>query len=242
MTQHGHRGPVQQAQVGDLSICYQTYGDPDRPPLLLVSGLGCQMIEWDEDLCVQLAARGYRVIRYDNRGVGMSTKLDTLGEPDLSSLPPINGLFQPEKTLAPPYTLRDMAADGIGLLDVLGIDRAHVVGMSMGGLIVQHMAIHWPQRVLTAIPVMSSSGDPSLPPIAPEVLPLMVSDPPDLEAFVAHYVAWEQAISGPRYPRSPAYLERMARAIFPRGRHGPAKRASRRRCGSAQSGRKPCRA
>lgn len=211
------------AQVGDLCICYETFGDPSQPPMLLVAGLGCQMIEWDDALCEQLAAAGFWVIRYDNRDVGLSTKLDAFGIPDLQSLPTSDRFRQPQPHLSPPYTLRDMAADGIGLLDELGIASAHVVGISMGGMIVQHMAIHWPHRLRSMASIMSSSGDPSLPGVDARIQPLIQPDPIGMDAFVNYYVTWEQAIGGPHYPRSADYLRRMAQAIYLRGRHAPGK-------------------
>ena len=122
------------AKANGIQIEYETFGDPSGRPLLLIIGLGGQMIDWDDDLCKDLAERGHYVIRYDNRDVGLSTKFEEAGVPDLTDI--MGKLMQGEK-VKPPYTLGDMADDAIGLLDVLGIQKAHVCGMSMGGMIAQ---------------------------------------------------------------------------------------------------------
>src|ERR1700679_2190678 len=162
------------ALANGLEICYQTFGEDTDPPLLLIMGLGAQMILWDDEFCTQLAAHGYRVIRFDNRDIGKSSKID-MPPPDLAI-----ALFQrrPGETLAAPYLLRDMAADAIGLLDFLRIGRAHVVGASMGGMIAQELAIHWPQRVRTLTSIMSTTGDPALPPPNPEIFRFFLAPPP----------------------------------------------------------------
>ncbi len=123
--------------VGDVTLCYETFGDRDAPALLLVMGLGTQMLGWHEDLCGELAARGFYVIRYDNRDVGRSTHHHDVPPPSIREL-----LLRRPKRRA--YTLDDMADDGIGLLDALGIGAAHVVGASMGGMIAQLMAARHP--------------------------------------------------------------------------------------------------
>ncbi|MDQ6856030.1 MAG: alpha/beta fold hydrolase, partial [Candidatus Dormibacteraeota bacterium] len=129
------------AQVGDLELEYETFGDPSAAPLLLVMGLAYQMIEWDERVCQLIADRGFWVIRFDNRDVGLSSKMDHLGQADL--LAALSG--SPTSV----YTLDDMAEDAAGLLDALGVTAAHVVGVSMGGMIAQLLAIHHPDRVLS---------------------------------------------------------------------------------------------
>jgi pimeloyl-ACP methyl ester carboxylesterase len=120
---------VPRAHVNDLEIEYESFGDPAATPLLLVMGLAYQMIEWDDDFCKLIAARGFRVTRFDNRDSGLSSKLDDLGSPDLM------GLLR--HTADPPYTLDDMAGDAVGVLDAMGVGAAHVVGASMGGMIAQ---------------------------------------------------------------------------------------------------------
>jgi pimeloyl-ACP methyl ester carboxylesterase len=202
------------APANGLEICYQTFGEDADPPLLLIMGLGGQMILWDDEFCTQLAARGYRVIRFDNRDVGKSSKIDA-PPPDLA-----NALFQrrPGETLAAPYLLADMAADAIGLLDVLRIGRAHIVGASMGGMIAQEMAIHWPQRVRTLTSIMSSTGDPALPPPSPEVFRLFLEPPPrTVEEYVeANVVIWRAFRNG-GFPEEEAPARKRAVRAAARG-------------------------
>src|SRR3954469_2619794 len=126
--------PEQTARVGDLDIAYETFGDPADPAVLLVMGLATQMIAWHDDFCAELAERGFHVIRFDNRDVGRSTAMRDAPVPSLLQL-------ATRSRDAAAYTLSDMAADAVGLLDELGIARAHVVGASMGGMIAQTIAI-----------------------------------------------------------------------------------------------------
>jgi pimeloyl-ACP methyl ester carboxylesterase len=141
----------QLAAVGDVELCYETFGDPADPALLLVMGLGTQMIAWQDDFCRELAGRGFFVIRYDNRDVGRSTHFRDVKPPG-----PFELLVRRPKRLA--YTLEDLADDGIRLLDHLGIERAHVVGASMGGMIAQVMAGRHRDRVLSLTSIMSTTG------------------------------------------------------------------------------------
>ncbi|HEX9476095.1 MAG TPA: alpha/beta hydrolase [Candidatus Dormibacteraeota bacterium] len=135
------------ARANGIDIEYEEFGDPKAPPMLLVTGLGAQMISWDEGFCELLAARGFHVIRFDNRDSGLSTRLEAAGPPDMAAA--ISGDPQPA------YMLDDMAADAVGLLDALGIDAAHIVGASMGGFISQLIAINHPGRVLSLTSIMS---------------------------------------------------------------------------------------
>lgn len=128
------------AKVGDTEIVYDTFGDPSAQPMLLVMGLGAQMIRWDEAFCKALAAQGRWVIRFDNRDVGLSSKFDEAGIPDVMAL-------LQRQAVDVPYKLKDMASDAVGLLDSLGVKEADVVGVSMGGMIAQTMAVHYPDRV-----------------------------------------------------------------------------------------------
>src|SRR5918995_6753466 len=142
----------QSAHVGDgIDICFETFGDAGDPAMLLVMGLGTQMIGWPDAFCEQLAARGFFVVRYDNRDVGRSTHLTDRRPPTVKQL------LLRDKTCAP-YSLADMAGDGTGLLDHLGIERAHVTGASMGGMIAQTMAARHPGRVLSLASIMSNTG------------------------------------------------------------------------------------
>ncbi|WP_245565225.1 alpha/beta fold hydrolase [Nocardioides insulae] len=136
------------AKSGDLSLAYETFGDPGDPALLLIMGLGAQMIGWPEDLCRQLAQEGLHVIRFDNRDAGLSTHLHEAGRPDLRAVA--------KHEAQPPYTLTDMAADAIAVLDALGIEQAHIAGGSMGGMIAQEVAIEYPGRVLTLTSIFST--------------------------------------------------------------------------------------
>ena len=136
---------------GDIEICFETFGDPADPAVLLVMGLGTQMLGWHEDFCADLAGRGFHVIRYDNRDIGRSTILDSYPAPTVGQL------IRRDKRAAA-YTLAEMAADGVGLLDHLGIERAHLVGASMGGMVAQTIAARRPERVLSLVSIMSNTG------------------------------------------------------------------------------------
>ena len=146
------------AKANGIEICYDTTGDPSDPTVLLVMGLGGQLIQWDPELCGLIAERGYHVVRFDNRDVGLSTHLE--GGVD------VFGLFASEtggsEPPSVPYLLSDMANDAVCLLDNLGVDRAHVVGVSMGGMIAQTIALDHPSRVLTLTSIMSTTGDPDV--------------------------------------------------------------------------------
>ena len=153
---------MQQARLSDrVSIAYDTFGDPGDPPVLLVIGLGAQMIGWHEDFCALLAGRGRYVIRYDNRDCGLSSRFDDHPVNVGRFIAAVSGGDVAAARAMIPYTLNDMADDGLGLLTALGIERAHVVGSSMGGMIAQTMAIAHPDRVLTLTSIMSSTGEPA---------------------------------------------------------------------------------
>ena len=143
--------------VNSIQIEYETFGDPDSPALLLIMGLGGQLIGWDEKLCRQLAQNGHYVVRFDNRDAGLSTKIDKAGVPDLMK---ITEAMMRGEMINPPYTIEDMAADTIGLMDALGIEKAHICGMSMGGMIAQTIALNYPKRVLSLISIYSRTGTP----------------------------------------------------------------------------------
>ncbi len=143
--------PEAMARVGEPELCYETFGAPDDPPLLLVMGLGTQLLGWPDGFCAALAERGFHVIRYDNRDIGRSTHLRHVRPPTTLQL------LRRDRTAAS-YDLGDMAADGIGLLDALEIPAAHVVGASMGGMIAQLMAARFPDRVGSLASLMSNTG------------------------------------------------------------------------------------
>ena len=162
-----------QALANGIQLEYETFGSPEGRPLLLTMGLGGQMILWDEAFCEALADRGHYVVRYDNRDVGLSTKFEDAGAPDLVSM-----MLNPDAAPEPAYTLDDMAADGVGLLDALGLESAHICGASMGGMIVQTLALQHVGRVRSMTSIMSTTGSKELPPADPAVSARLVMDPP----------------------------------------------------------------
>lgn len=184
---------LQRSPVNGIELAWDSHGDETAEAILLIAGLGTQMVRWTPAFCRDLAARGFRVIRFDNRDVGASTHLVEAGVPDLAAL-------MAGRPLALPYSLQEMAADALGLLDHLGIDRAHVVGRSMGGMIAQVLASEHPQRVRSLTSIMASSGNPALPPPARQVMALLTApaaDPAlDLEGHVAQRLALARCIAG----------------------------------------------
>lgn len=203
-------------RANGIELAWDSFGDPDAPPLLLIMGLGAQMVAWDDAFCARLAeAGGHRVIRFDNRDIGHSTHLSHLGIPDIQAL-----MLQAMagKPLAVPYTLRDMADDCIGLLDALGIDRAHIVGASMGGAIGQEMAIHHPQRMRSFTSIMSTTGNPALPPPTPEAMAVLFSPTPlSFDAYLPHYKKILHVLRGPDFPLDEARDAERAQLIYLRG-------------------------
>lgn len=197
------------AKANGIEIVYDTFGDPSATPMLLIMGLAAQMIAWDDKFCAQLAARGYWVIRFDNRDIGLSTKFPQLGRPNLAALLLGQALGKP---IQAPYTLRDMAEDAVGLMDALGVEAAHVVGASMGGAIAQLLAIHYPARLRTLTSIMSTTGDRGLPPPRPEALALLLTPAPtDQAAYFESYARTWRVLRGPGYPLDEARdLERAA--------------------------------
>ena len=162
-----------QALANGIQLEYETFGSQEGRPLLLTMGLGAQMILWDDAFCGALADRGHYVVRYDNRDVGLSTKFEDAGTPDLIPM-----MLDPGSAPAPAYTVDDMADDGVGLLDALGLESAHICGASMGGMIVQTMALRHRERVRSMTSIMSTTGNKELPPADPAVAGRLVMDPP----------------------------------------------------------------
>ena len=192
------RGSERFAGANGLTLCYETFGDPADPPLLLIMGMGAQMVGWDDEFCLQLAQRGYWVVRFDNRDAGRSTRLDHAGTPDVVSAMTRAWLRVPVQA---PYLLRDMANDVVGLMDALGIRRAHLVGASMGGTIGQEMALHHRDRVLSLTSIMSTTGDPDLPHPKPWAVSAVFRPTPlELEAYVEHYVRTWRVLRGGLFP------------------------------------------
>src|ERR1017187_7257059 len=200
------------AQTNGVELEYDTFGDPSATPLLLVMGLAYQMIEWDERVCRLLADRGFWVIRFDNRDVGLSTRMDHLGLPDL--LAPLGG--NPVAL----YSLDDMAEDAAGLLDVLGIRAAHVVGASMGGMIAQLIAIHHPDRVLSLTSIMSTVGGPAVVQADSDVQLALFSPPGTTrEERIEHSVTLRRLINGKGLPFDEDDARRRATLAHDRSFH-----------------------
>ncbi|KAB0267276.1 alpha/beta fold hydrolase [Microvirga brassicacearum] len=210
-------------KANGIDLAYESLGDGADEAILLIAGLGTQMIRWTVPFCEALAARGYRVIRFDNRDTGRSTHFHQCPPPDFGALAAALMAGQrPEVS----YTLHDMAADAIGLLDALAIARAHAVGRSMGGMIAQIMASEHPGRVLSLTSIMSSTGNPMLPQAAPDVMAMMTCPAPDPVSdeagFLAHRLAFARRIAGSGHAFDEEahrllILEETRRAYYPGG-------------------------
>jgi pimeloyl-ACP methyl ester carboxylesterase len=177
-----------------IQIEYDTFGDSSSPPLLLIRGLGTQMTDWEEDFCRQLVDKGLFVIRFDNRDVGLSQKFEENGVPDIMAT--LTALMQ-GKEIQPPYSLEDMADDAVGLLEALGIKKAHICGISMGAAITQIIGYRHPSRVLSLIPIMGTTGNHELPQAKPEAMEtLLTPAPEERKAYIAHYKKTQKVIWG----------------------------------------------
>ena len=208
------------ASANGIRIEYETFGDPSGRPLLLIIGLGAQMIHWDDDLCQDLAARGHYVIRFDNRDVGLSTKFREAGVPNL---PEVFGKILRGEKVKSPYTLDDMADDAVGLLDALKIPRAHICGMSMGGMIAQTISIRHAERVLSLISIYSTTGNPKVPQAKPEIIGMLTAPPPgERSAFIEHMLGVFKALAGPGFPPDEHWTREILgksydRSFYPEG-------------------------
>jgi pimeloyl-ACP methyl ester carboxylesterase len=199
------------ATVGDLKLCYQTFGAATAPPMLLIMGLASQMLLWDDGFCEQLAARGFRVIRFDNRDVGRSSQLK--GQPT-----PTRWQLLRRSPRGAAYTLEDMAADSVGLLDALGVKAAHIVGASMGGMIAQLVAIHYPDRVLSLVSIMSTTGNRQVGKPQPKMMMrLMRKARREREAYIADHLETYRAIGSQAYDFEEEYKRQRAGRLFDRG-------------------------
>lgn len=200
------------ADVGNgVRLCYQTFGSPGDEPLLLVMGLGGPMTWWDPRLCEQLAEAGFYVIRYDNRDIGRSTRLS-----GRVGLPQLVKAFLGVR-VRPPYTISDLAADAVGLLDALGIGSAHVCGMSMGGMIVQTLAVEHPDRVRSVVSIMSTTGKRSVGWQHPSILPVLLKPARGREEYVAGGIAIERLIGSPGFPADKDATRRRLEDTWDRG-------------------------
>jgi pimeloyl-ACP methyl ester carboxylesterase len=211
---------VARVDANGIQIEYDTFGKHDAPPLLLIVGMACQLIHWDEVLCEKLARRGHYVIRFDNRDAGLSTKLAAAGMPDIGKI--IEARMKGEE-IKPPYTIEDMADDAIGLLDALGIEAAHICGISMGGMIAQTIAINHCQRVLSLISIYSHTGNPALPEPKPEAMEMLLTPPPkEREANIAYTLEVWRTFSGGGFLLDEDWHRKIAakaydRAFYPEG-------------------------
>ncbi|MEP9363856.1 alpha/beta fold hydrolase [Nocardioides sp. CN2-186] len=201
------------APVGrGIELCYQTFGDPDGDPLLLVMGLGGPMTWWDPELCADLARAGFYVIRYDNRDTGRSTIL-----PDKVSRSTLLRAFSGTRVRVP-YGISDLADDAFGLLDHLGLESAHVVGVSMGGMIVQTMTIAHPTRVRSLTSIMSTTGKRTVGWQHPSLYPsLLAGRKPGRAAYIEGNAAFWARISSPAYPQTREQVDQRAADTFDRG-------------------------
>lgn len=209
-------------RANGIQIEYESFGDGGAPVIVLIMGLGMQLIAWPDPFCEKLAAAGFRVIRFDNRDIGLSTHFDERGVPNMiwAFMKARIGL-----RVRAPYDLNDMAADTVGLLDVLKIDNAHVVGASMGGMIAQQVSAKYPARVRSLVSIMSSSGDRSLPPATREAQRALFgrpANPHDPVSIVDHSVKVWGVIGSPGFPTAPAELRArtqrsVARSYHPQG-------------------------
>jgi pimeloyl-ACP methyl ester carboxylesterase len=207
--------------AGGVSIAYETFGEPGDPPVLLVMGFGAQLIAWHEDFCAMLAGRGRYVIRYDNRDCGLSSRFDDHPVDTGQFIAAVTGGDIPAAQAMIPYSLQDMADDGMGLLTVLGLEKAHIVGSSMGGMIAQAMAIRHPTRVLTLTSMMSSTGEPAYGQATPAAQQALFAPRPSDRAGYIAAADRELTWSSRRYANAGAIRELAARsydrAYYPPG-------------------------
>ena len=207
--------PPQIARANGIDLCYEIFGDAGAEPMLLIMGLGAQMIHWDDDFCRQLAARGFRVIRFDNRDIGQSGKFS--GGKRLTPLELLKLRFLKIPVEAP-YTLYDMAQDVIGLMDVLKIKSAHVVGASMGGMIAQEIAIAFPERVRSLTSIMSTTGNPKVPPPTREATAVLMAPPTTTkEEYLERFAQTWKVLRAGSFPEDEALDRSRAERTFERG-------------------------
>jgi len=198
-------------QAGDVELCYETFGDAGDPAVLLVMGLGTQMIAWHKDFCREIAGRGFFVIRYDNRDIGHSQSFDGTPPPK-----PVELVTRRLRHVA--YTLDDMADDGMRLLDCLGIERAHVVGASMGGMLAQVMAVRHPDRVVSLVSIMSTTGNRWRGQPALRAYPFLLAPPPrSKEDSVRRVMRVFEIVGSPGFDRDLDDLRSLAELSYDRG-------------------------
>lgn len=214
MTATDHQ-PPQLARTNGIELCYEIFGDRDAEPLLLIMGLGAQMIQWDDEFCAQLAARGFRVVRFDNRDIGKSSRMSGGKRLTAFELIKLRLLGTP---VAAPYKLDDMAADVVGLMDALDIASAHIVGASMGGMIAQEIAMRYPQRVRSLTSIMSSTGNPKLPNPTREASALLMAPPPaTYDEYIERFAKTWTLLRGGSFPEDEAKDRARAERSYARG-------------------------
>jgi len=202
------------ASANGIEIEYQTYGEASARPLLLLRGLGTQLIQWEPELCQQLADAGHYLVIFDNRDVGLSTHFESAGVPKLADV--MQAALSGGDPGAP-YGIEDMADDTVGLMDALELEDAHVAGISMGGMISQVTALRHPARVRSLISIMSSTGNPDLPPAKPEAMAVLVTpSPPEREAYIEHSVKVQRTIGSPGFEFDEAGVREMAGRVYDR--------------------------
>lgn len=205
--------------ANSIQIEYDTFGDPSSPPLLLIMGLGEQMTGWDEGLCKQLVSRDLYVIRFDNRDVGFSSKMDEAGTPNVVE---VFATLMRGGDANIPYTTDDMADDAIGLLDALYIEKAHIFGVSLGGIIAQIMAIRYPSRVWSLTSMASITGNPEIPLGKLELFVELVTPPPtEREAYIENRVNLIRTLAGSRYPIDEQRTREQFERSYDRGYYPP---------------------
>jgi pimeloyl-ACP methyl ester carboxylesterase len=201
---------TRRARVGAIEIAYETFGAPDDPPLLLIMGLGTQMLGWPDEFCHLLEARGLYVIRFDNRDIGLSTHLHDAPAPDVMAA--VAG-----DTRSASYTLTDMAADAAGLLDALALTSAHVVGASLGGMVAQTLAIEHPRRVRSLTSIMSTTGDRRVgAPTEAGAAALMAPPARDRDGAIERALSSARAIGSPGFPLDEEAVRDRASRSFDR--------------------------
>lgn len=203
------------AKANGIEIEYDEHGAAGDPVILLIMGLSAQMTAWEDGFVAELAGKGFRVVRFDNRDIGLSSWLDDAGTPDLA------GAMATGQMPAPAYTLADMAADAAGLLDALGVERAHIVGASMGGMIAQTFAIAYPERTLSLTSIFSTTGDPAVgQPHGDVAQALFLTAPPEgRDAVIEAGVAGSRLIGSPGFPFDEAKVRARTAAAYDRAYH-----------------------
>jgi pimeloyl-ACP methyl ester carboxylesterase len=210
-----------QIKANGIAIEYETHGPKDGETILLIMGLGAQMTRWPQGLIEMFNDRGFSVVTFDNRDIGLSHKFDEAGPGDVAA---IMAARAAGKTPPAAYTLDEMAGDAAGLLDALGIERAHIVGASMGGMIAQMVAANHPHKTLSLTSIMSTTGSPDVPPAKPEAMAILMERPTsqDVDVLAAQAVKSARVIGSPGYPAEDAevrarFLEDYRRSYYPVG-------------------------